>query len=205
MTAHVYVCFPGIKENEQDSTLLNPVVEDPSYEAEGDKESSNTKRESSRASCSNVTCPDGSFSSKKNDEENIKTIEECDSEPSTSLSSLESCGEEKNNIVETKPASVQLQKESAASLNKISLQDDQTPGPTNDGNLELVQSPATKIEVTAAAVLPTNERFQPVSDTVDDMAESISIQRDKILEEERVANSEFFMGRSLKTPERYEY
>ena len=76
-----------------------------------------------------------------------------------------------------------------------------------DNGLSLAEGPVTSssCDVTSSELVLTNAHEQPIAQLTDTVAHvpHLTICRDTILEEERTANIEFFMGRSPKTPDRY--
>ena len=65
--------------------------------------------------------------------------------------------------------------------------------------------PVTCGEVTSSELIPTVDREQPVASTENSNAlhKKIVIDRNVVQDVEKEHNAEFFMGRALKTPERY--
>ena len=194
------ICFVGKVENEQELVSQTLAVIKSHFNTEKNYKPLDSKPEplcASDGEMERFSCP---LYTEKNSKENMKTTHKT----CASVCSVKFCDEEKHVVLSERNTAVPNVNECVTNVKENSLQNDQSYIHSRNEELELVQEPRTKTEVTAASLLPTNERVQPVSDTDVDTAENIIIQRDTILEEEKIANNEFFMGRSLKTPERYE-
>ena len=195
-------------EEFQKSAQHNPTLKDPAGSVFGNEKDQACSEAQIEPSCTLRTRTDDKTRSRSSNKEDIAvpmmSSDGCNMESCRNVNNIQT-REATNILMVDKQVTVQQIVDKVTDMKEIVSQSDLETTQESKNGLRLSQRPTTPSETAAAMLLPSNERSQPIAGAADDLSltsSHIVIQRDTIHDKEKIANSEFFMGRSLKTPER---